>query len=131
MAIKQTYVLNAEGKIVQKFYDSVTQEEGTSTTLELRKQIEDERGDVYDLASQALQWAGLLTSVVGVCYQFIPEEQKDLIPLEKRALIENTLALYAATETTTDVKLATKGFGFIQELLDNENKTAQILKDFS
>ncbi len=113
--------------ITHEIKDNVTGEEGTNPVLFKRYAIEKARGDIYDIASDGLKWNGLVTSLVAILYDVMPDENKDSIPADKRALIENTLNLYRSARTTTDVKLEEQGFDFITELIDREIATAKVL----
>jgi len=127
MAIDET--LSANGQTIEKTYqDKVTGEEGTDPILKARYDIEKIRGDIYDMVGKAFQWSGLITSLLTIVYEILPDETKDLINDEKRSLIEAVLAVCKETETVSDYKLEKGGIDFILSILKEESAVVDVLK---
>jgi len=61
-------------------------------------------------------------------YEVLTDEQKDNIPEDVRALIENGIDLYTNTLTIMDVALQNGDSGFIVEPLRTQSKMAEILQ---
>jgi len=122
--ITRDFVLDENNELIEVYTDATTGESSTDGVLKLRYKIQEDRGDIYDLVSQSLQWNGLLTSAMGDIYNVLTDDQKDKIPEASRALLEATFAYYDSTETVSDMKLAESGFEYVKSLIDSEAKTA-------
>jgi hypothetical protein len=127
--ITKDFILDENNELIEVYTDTETGKTAIEGVLKLRYRIQEDRGDVYDLVSQSLQWNGLLTSALGDIYGVLTEEQKDNLTDSSRGLLEATFAYYKNTTTVSDMKLKESGFDYVKSLIDSEAKTAVYYED--
>lgn len=91
----------------------------------IAKTVRDDADSIADIA----KWVSLLTSCVEEIYKVLPEETKDLIPAEKKALMEFAFSKFDETTTIGDYTLANKGEKMITDILDKESRITEVVKN--
>lgn len=106
--MKLAHVTVRNGAKVRKGVTEVSQVDTSKKAL-IRKDIEDARGDVYDIVADALKWNSVLTTLISRMYDAMPEAQKATMDVNDRALIEGMFASFAATNTRADKQMLAEG----------------------
>lgn len=109
----------------KKAYEEVSVKD-TSSKAKVRKQIEDIRGDLYDIVADSLKWNSLLTDLVRRMWSVIPEEQKAALTPDDKYIIDTFLAAFAETETRMDKQIQTEGIIAIEKLITREKLVGEL-----
>ena len=107
------------GNKFKKAYEEVSVKD-TSSKAKLRKEIQEIRGDLYDIVADSLKWNSLLTDLIRRMWGVIPEEQKTSLSIEDRAIIDTFLTAFGETQTRMDKQIQAEGVEAINKLLTRE-----------
>jgi hypothetical protein len=100
----------------------------TSARGKIRKQINDEVGDVYSLLADANEMISLLMSAVSILHSAQSEEALAAIPdVNKRAFLEYAIAKFAGTTTSADLKFEADPTGTVNALMDGQAAIGSIM----
>lgn len=115
----------AHGNKFKKAYEEVSVKD-TSSKAKLRKDIQDIRGDLYDIVADSLKWNSLLTDLVRRMWSVIPEEQKATLTTDDKYIIDTFLSAFATTETRMDKQIQTEGISAIEKLITREKLVGEL-----
>jgi len=101
----------------------------SSAKGKIRKEINDNVGDVYSLLADANEMISLLMSTVSVMYSVQSQESLDKIPVDKKAFIEYSINKFADTTTSADVKFAVDPTGTVDKLMGGQASIGQIMSE--
>ena len=122
-------------KIVEKkenhngiFKKVYTEESSTDSSSKgkLRKDIQDIRGDLYDIVADSLKWNSIITDLVRRMWSVIPEEQKATLAPEDKYVIDTFLAAFAQTQTRMDKQIQAEGIAAIEKLIKREKLVGEL-----
>jgi len=92
----------------------------------LRKEIQDIRGDLYDIVADSLKWNSILTDLVRRIWDVIPVEQKDTLDVADKEMIDTFLEAFSNTDTRMDTQMQKEGIGAITKLLEREKLVGEL-----
>lgn len=113
------------GNMFKKAYEEVSIKDTTSKA-KIRKDIQDIRGDLYDIVADNLKWNSILTDLVRRMWSVIPEEQKATLVPEDKYVIDTFLAAFAQTETRMDKQIQAEGIAAIEKLVTREKRVGEL-----
>lgn len=116
--MKETVVVN--GARVQKAVVDPLFGTDTSEKAKKRKEIEAIRGDLYDIAADALKWNSLLSSMVAAIWATMSAEQRAALPAEHVALFDYAMNKFKDTTTRADVAFSTEGTVAVDKIMERE-----------
>jgi len=119
--IEETKLVN--GTKFSKAYEEVSVKD-TSSKAKLRKDIQDIRGDLYDIVADSLKWNSILTTVVSRIWDSMDTTQKEGV--QDHLLIDTFVNKFKSTQTRMDKQLATDGIGTIDKILDREKNVGAL-----
>lgn len=95
---------------------------------EIRYKIETEVFDIHDSLADTTKWVSLLTTLTSRLYNILPEEQKALLSLTDRSLIETVFTKFSEVNTRCDVQFSQEGISLVDKLLERQAKLGEIIK---
>jgi hypothetical protein len=104
-------------------------EADTSSRGKIRKEINDNVGDVFSLLADANEMISLLMSTVSVLYSAQSQASLGSIPADKQAFIEYAMGKFAETTTSADIKFAMDPTGTVDKLMGSQADIGQIVTD--
>lgn len=113
------------GNKFKRAYEEVSIKD-TSSKAKIRKDIQDIRGDLYDIVADNLKWNSILTDLVRRMWSVIPEDQKATLSTDDKYIIDTFLAAFAETQTRMDKQIQSEGIVAIEKLLTREKLVGEL-----
>ena len=96
-----------------------------------RAEINKNVGDLEDNHADTAKWASFLTTIVAMLWDVQSEDQKALLPADKREMIDYTLEKFKITDTRADVQFSKEGIGMVDKLIARQAQIGEIVgKDY-
>ena len=114
-----------QGNKFKRAYEEVSIKD-TSSKAKIRKDIQDIRGDLYDIVADNLKWNSILTDLVRRMWSVIPEEQKATLTSDDKYIIDTFLTVFAQTQTRMDKQIQAEGVVAIEKLLTREKLVGEL-----
>ena len=128
MSLKNTRIKTRKG-VYKKAVVETQRPKYVDQKMLARLAIESNVFDIHDAVADNAKWLSIITTLITLLYETMPEEQKANLEPEDRELIESTFVAFAASRTRADVQIETEGAGVvIQKLIERQRKVGEILE---
>jgi len=99
----------------------------TDNKTKMRKSIQENVFDDRDAIADNAKMISLLLTLTSKVYSILPKEQKDLLSVEDKTVIEYVFEQFKLTNTRADIQFQKEGVAMIDKLLNRQELIGKII----